>query len=273
MINKITTCVLFAILQVIAAPLYGQMVTVKDKPSFYLGQRSTLSLSLGIQPAFDPMGPKDYSVENSEKYINIFVHVKPELTYTYALSNKVALFARAAKFNTSRLVSDYESFTIQEDNGYDYSFYKETVAPKMRGSSVGLGLSFFKTRKAALAPIGKHFSVCFMRHNYNMSYEDNSFLVSEDYNSVTKKLDISDRESSFNYYSLEVGFGTNQLISNNLYYHLGFSTIFTTRYVTRALGDKNAKDDIDRNLFANNIASLSYRDIAVFRLGLGYVLF
>jgi hypothetical protein len=244
----------------------AQMITVKERPSFYLGKRSIVTLNLGLQPTISPMNPGT----KSDKNIPIYPNLKSELTYTIALNNKVAFFAKIGTNKSSRQEADDISYI--GGNVSSYIDLKEEGMPIMKGNTIGAGFSFFKRRKAAIAPIGSHFSLGLLSHKYNVTYNGMSLVSDDDYYGPVS-LDISDRKSSFRYISLEMAFCTNKLITKNLYYHLGFSTSFHSRLATKLLGDKNSADSIDNQLFSANLEGLAFRDIAVLKIGLGYVLF
>jgi hypothetical protein len=264
--RKILLFTTLSILIFCTLPSDAQMVTVKEKPSFYLGKRSIVTLNLGLQPTISPMNPGT----KRDKTIPIYPNLKSELTYTIALNNKVAFFAKLATNKSSRQEAD--DIRYIGGNVSSYIYLKEEGMPVMKGTTLGAGFSFFKRRKAAIAPIGSHFSLGLLSHKYNVTYSGMSLVSYDDYYGPVD-LDISDRKSSFRYISLEMAFCTNQLITKNLYYHLGFSTSFHSRLATKLLGDKNSADSIDNQLFSANLDGLAFRDIAVLKIGLGYVLF
>jgi hypothetical protein len=253
------------------APLgsVAQMVTVKEKPSFYLGKRSAVSLNLGLQPTLSPSKPIESDPNNptEDKLIPIYANVKSELTYSLALNNRVAFFVKGGLNKTSR--NPETGLYFRDQNGNSYNYLREIGAPIMKGNSIGAGFSFFRKRRAALAPMGSHFSMGVIRHKYNVSYEGMS-LVGDDNFGGPVSFDLSDRTASFRYYALEMSFATNKPITKELYYQLGFSSSFQTRLISQLL-EENKGDDLEQQLLQNDIAALAFRDIVVLKLGLGYV--
>ena len=251
----------------------AQMVTVKEKPSFYLGKRSTVALNAGLQPTLAPMNPaKDQSTtRESILPFPIYANIKPELTYTFALNNKVAIYVRGGLNKSSRTSDQYDYITYYlEDSDY-YVDLKEQGSPIMKGKSLGAGFTFFKRRKAAIAPIGNHFSLGFSMNDFNVTREGVYLQYNTDFG-TTERVDLSSYTSKIKYYGLEMNFATNQPITRELFYQLGISTTFTTRLLSRfALDDSSL--DIDPQLRIHDIDALALRDILVLKLGLGYVIF
>ncbi|MFT5348627.1 MAG: hypothetical protein ACI9M3_001668 [Bacteroidia bacterium] len=270
--RKILLFTTLAIFIFCTLPSDAQMVTVKEKPSFYLGKRSTLHLVIGIQPTISPMKPeKDVNTDPyKDKILPVFANIKPEITYTFALNNKLSFFAKAALIQTSRTSGLEIDYTTESG---EYYYLREEGMPLMKGTSFGGGLSFSKNTKGALAPIGAHFSLGLISHKYKVTYE-NMYLTNRS-SSTPFIEDLQDHTTDLNYYSLEISFGTNQPITRNLYYHLGFSSSINSLLLKKSqfTNDSYSENEIDSGLLSNNIDGLMFRDIAVLKLGLGFMLF
>jgi hypothetical protein len=257
----------FALLLFAVTSANAQMVTVKEKPSFYLGKRSNITLSLAFQPVLSPTKPK---VTN----LSIHPYLRAEITYNFALNNKVAIYLRGALNKSSREESSRETYSIYDDFGSREFYITEEGMPVMKGQTIGVGLSFYRRKKAALAPMGSHFSIGLSHHKYNVSYEDMFITLEEIYNGQgPQRININNYTNSFKFLSIDFAFTNNQPVTRNLYIHYGFSSSFSTRILTQALGRNRLKDPINRHLFKNDLDGLALRDIAVVKLGLGYVLF
>jgi hypothetical protein len=250
----------------------AQMVTVKEKPSFYLGKRANLTFALGLQPTLFPSKPVTNNPDGPNNTNRlIYGNVKSEFTFNIALNNKVAVYLKGATLRTSR-TTNFISYYDQVNSNY-YTLREETT-PAIRGRTVGAGFSFYRKSRAAIAPMGSHFSIGLSKHTLNISYEDSKLIErGSNFSSKPFELDISDRTSSFHYFSLEMAFTNNQPITQNLYYHYGFSTSINSVRLNALLEDSSAKDDIDEQLFDSNLSALSFRDFAVLKIGLGYMLF
>lgn len=219
----------------------AQLVVIKEKNSYYHGKRSSINFNFGLQPTISPK--KKDTPSGGFLGLGIYSNSKPELTYKFALNNRAAVFAKGSLIQSSR---DILYGTVGNT--------RETKRPEMKGNTIGFGMSWYHNNKAAMAPMGRNFSAGIMRHKYNVSYtlSNNNPLTSE-----------------LKYYSLELSYCNNQPITKYLYYQLGFSTSFNTLIVDRLTGDN---DGLANALKFQDVEGLAYRDIAVIRVGLGYVL-
>jgi hypothetical protein len=227
----------------------AQMVTVKEKPSFYLGKRFTADLSLKYQLTNAPQKPFE-KYEDRDRLVNLYFHIDPEVKFNYALSNKVALYAKMGLTRTSHLPE------------YDGNSYFQTA---LSGNSLGLGFSFFKKKKGAIAPVGRYFSFGLSRHSYTLTpgviMRSQSKTVEESPESFSIPL---------RNYSFDLEFGTKNLITSKVYYNFSFQLTgnFGTSQVVRTIEDEGYED---LGFVIGN--RIRIKDLALFKIGLGYVVF
>jgi hypothetical protein len=228
----------------------AQMVTVKEKPSFYLGKRFTADLSLKYQLTNAPQKPFE-KYEDRDRLVDLYFHIDPEVKFNYALSNKVALYAKLGTTRTSHLP---EYYGINSDFQTDLS-----------GNSLGLGFSFFKKKKGAIAPVGRYFSFGLSRHSYTLTpgviIRSQSKTVEESPESFSIPL---------RNYSFDLEFGTKHLITSKVYYNFSFQLTgnFGTSQVVRTIEDEGYE-------YLGSIIGdrIRIKDLALFKIGLGYVVF
>ena len=79
--NLITLC-----LTSVAYFSMAQMVSIKERPSFYLGQRGSIGISMMAMPSFNPM----FAQEERETSESFRTHLATKVDYTFALTNKWA---------------------------------------------------------------------------------------------------------------------------------------------------------------------------------------
>jgi hypothetical protein len=227
----------------------AQMITVKEKPSFYLGKRFTADLSLKYQLTNAPQKPFE-KYEDRDRLVNLYFHIDPEVKFNYALSNKVALYAKLGLTRTSHL---------PEYNGNSY------FQTDLSGNSLGLGFSFFKKKKGAIAPVGRYFSFGLSRHSYTLTpgviIRSQSKTVEESPESFSIPL---------RNYSFDLEFGTKNLITSKVYYSFSFQLTgnFGTSQVVRTIEDEGYED---LGFVIGN--RIRIKDLALFKIGLGYVVF
>ncbi|MFT4826997.1 MAG: hypothetical protein ACI9GO_000382 [Bacteroidia bacterium] len=231
-------------------PANAQMVTVKEKPSFYLGKRFTADLSLKYQLTNAPQKPFE-KYEERDRLVNLYFHINPEVKFNYALSNKVALYAKLGATRTSHQ-PEYDGF-----NSY--------LQTDLSGNSLGLGFSFFKKKKGAIAPVGRYFSFGLSRHSYTLTpgviIRSQSKTVEESSESFSIPL---------RNYSFDLEFGTKNLITSKVYYNFSFQLTgnFGTSQVVRTIEDEGYED---LGFVIGN--RIRIKDLALFKIGLGYVVF
>jgi hypothetical protein len=228
----------------------GQMVTVKEKPSFYQGKRFTADLSLKYQLTNAPQKPfKEYA--EIERSANLYFHIDPEVKFNYALSNKVALYAKLGATRTSHQ-PEYDG-----SNSY--------LQTDLSGNSLGLGFSFFKKKKGAIAPVGRYFSFGLSRHSYKLTP---GVIIKSQSKTVEKS------PESFSIplrnYSFDLELGTKNLITSKVYYNFSFQLTgnFGTSQVARTIDDQGYEE---LGLIIGN--RIRIKDLALFKVGLGYVVF
>ena len=246
----------------------AQMVTVAEKPSFYLGMRSNITLSLAVQPVHSPTKPNNRNPD--ERSPLAYPYARPELTYTIALRNKVSFYVRGVLNKSSRVSKNLGIYDTLNDLNIPL---KEVGMPSMKGNAIGAGFSFYRRKKAAIAPMGSHFSIGLSRHKYDVRYTG-MYLKETRYDRQDKEpIDISNLSNTFRYLTLDIAFTNNQPITKKLYYHYGFSSSLNSRFVTIAIGNNNPQNTIPYELLENDLNSFLLRDIAMLKLGLGYMLF
>ena len=231
-------------------PVNAQMVTVKEKSSFYQGKRFTADLNLKYQLTNAPQKPfKEYP--QRDRFLNLHFHIDPEVKINYALSNKVALYAKLGPSRTSHLPTREQ---------FGSSFQTD-----LSGNSMGLGFSIFKKNKGAIAPIGRYFNIGLSRHSYKLT-------PGVTVNRQTKTIQASTESFSIplRNYSFDLEFGTKKLITTMLYYNFSFQLTgnFGTSQIARAIEDEGYD-----NLGSVIATRIRIKDLALFKLGLGYVLF
>lgn len=253
---------------------FAQMVTVKEKPSFYLGQRGTIDVNLLTQIGFSPMlqSDKNYFEHSDEEYetINPFhLLINPQAEYTFALNNVFAMYVRGAYAVSSR-DPIYMGSEISGSN----SVY-ESGTPKIKRTTMGFGFSVFLNNKAAIAPIGTHFSVGFSSHKV---IADHSGVMLGSYNYNSQEFDVIrsvDNEIvEFDYKSIDWGFQMKDLIGPNLYLKYGIAGSFNIGVKTGLISDDYSYSEPtfkDRQLDAAR-ESYMLRDLLILKFGAGYVL-
>jgi hypothetical protein len=233
----------------------AQMVTVKEKPSFYLGQRFTVDLNLKSQLTNAPQKPFE-KYEERNRVVDLYFHVNPEIKFNYALSNKTALYAKLGTSRTSHMPEyDPKGPYFQTD---------------LSGNSMGLGFSFFKKRKGAIAPMGRYFSFGLSRHSYKLT-------PGVTFNSQNKTVEESSETFSISLqnYSFDLEFGTKKPITTKVYYNFSFQLTgnFGTSQVARTIDDQGYEDLGYEDLGIAIGNRIRIKDLALFKLGLGYVVF
>lgn len=248
----------------------SQMVTVKEKPSFYLGKRATFDLNLAVQPAFVPQKAAaeiDPNLDRNNTSGGIFIHFNPQANFTYALSNKVAVYLKGAA-NTRSRETEYYNLTEDQGNRYYVGVY-EYGQPTMKDKAWGIGLAFFKTKQGFLAPIGTNWKIGVSKHHIKVNH-DNTYYAYKSQNGVPIEK-YNNLEYNIKNFSLDLEFAIQDLISENLYYSFGLSS--SLNIGLRYGFNDDESGDVVSQLSRINKESLLYKDIAVLKLGLGYVIF
>jgi hypothetical protein len=229
----------------------AQMVDIKERNSFFIGKRNSVDISLNLLPSLEPQRP--VTTENIGFNISgIYTHINPEISYTFAVSNKFALYAMASQYTRSRLPQEFAS----RDN-WDYTYFQDVKTPKLIDRGVGFGLAFFQTQKGSYAPIGGYFKIGAKWHNVSAQYSpfSNPELTIPSY---TMKL-----------VSGHVEFGLKKPISDALYYDigLGFARVLPLPKVDYIYLDSEL---LDQAKYWDQ-KSLSYSELVKVKFGLGAV--
>lgn len=252
---------------------YAQMVTIKEKPSFYLGQRGTLDISLLFQPSVAPMFAKDLNArefrdKEDEKILPIYLLVNPQLEYTYAFNNNLAAYVRGGYAISSRAPS-YEDY---DDKLREY--LSESGMSKITRNTIGFGLAVYFSGRAAIAPIGTNFSLGLSKHTVRATYEG---LTAGKINYNTNKFepyrDLNNNESMFEYSTLDWGFQAKELITSKVYLNYGISGSFKLN-LQSGIGATNYDNDetYEMQQLNNTRASFAFRDLLILRIGAGMVI-
>lgn len=261
----------------------AQMITVKERPSFYLGKRATLDVNLLVQPSLEPRKKPEEDIYSMRKYerasqktIGIYTQISPEIKYTYALSNKFGLYAKANTFSRYKLDSE-NSFNVSTgENSWDNEYYEEYGYAKLNGFSYGAGVKWFRNGKAAIGPIGSYFGIGLTRHNYNVTH-DGMILATDDpgsnssWGSSIDIIAIDDWEVNFSYMTMDFEFGSTHQITKDIYYKLGVSSSLNFGLGTLDLNSYSDNQTSEEYLTKNAKESLAYSNLMVLKFGLGFV--
>ncbi|NNJ55814.1 MAG: hypothetical protein HKP14_06765 [Bacteroidia bacterium] len=262
------------IITILALSSFAQLVTVKEKPSFYLGQRGTIDVNILTQIGFTPMLASDLNYaeyeEVTSEQINLpHILINPQAEYTFALNNILAVYLRGALAVTSR-----DPVYMGSDNSSSSSLY-ESGTPKIRRRTFGFGFNVFLNNKAAIAPVGTNFSIGFSTHSVVADHSGMT-LGTFSYNpyEFVELRDVDNEIVEFDYKSIDWGFQWKDLIGPKLYIQYGVAGSFNLGVKTGLIeGDYSYSEKTfkDRQLEAAR-ESYMLRDLVMFKLGVGYVL-
>ncbi len=261
------------LITILAFCSFAQMVTVKEKPSFYLGQRGTIDVNLLTQIGFSPMLQSDinYFEHSDEEYetINPFhLLINPQAEYTFALNNVFAMYVRGAYAVSSR-DPIYMGSEISGSN----SVY-ESGTPKIKRTTMGFGFSVFLNNKAAIAPIGTHFSIGLSTHKVVADHSGIQ-LGTRDYNTQKFEIvgDVKNEIVEFDYKSLDWAFQMKDLIGPKLYLKYGIAGSFNLGVRTGLISDTYNSEPTgkERQLEAARESYL-LRDLVILKFGAGFVI-
>lgn len=242
----------------------AQLVYVKEKPSFYLGQRLALDINLGVQLAAQPQrGPREIDLEPKRyggNLAGIFVHANPEVTANFALWNAFGIYGKVGYSKRSRVASS-SSF-----NGlYEYG------ATQISGTSLGAGLAFFFREYGSIAPLGSQLKVGMSLYYYKVKHQGMFYASSGSYDNLPENpdLDLTPHEVEIRHGSVDVEYSFREAISDKLYYNIGVST--SLNFNSREDKVKNT-DELLFRLEKSARESFILKDLLVFKVGLGVFL-
>jgi hypothetical protein len=262
-LNVLKNILLFAVI----CSMYSasaQLVYVKEKPSFYLGQRLALDINLGVQLAAQPQrGPREIDLEPKRyggNLAGIFVHANPEVTANFALRNAFGIYGKVGYSKRSRVASS-SSF-----NGlYEYG------ATQISGTSLGAGLAFFFREYGSISPLGSQLKVGMSLYNYKVKHQGMFYASSGSYDNLPENpdLDLTPHEVEIRHGSVDVEYSFREAISDKLYYNIGVST--SLNFNSREDKVKNT-DELLFRLEKSARESFILKDLLVFKVGLGVFL-
>jgi hypothetical protein len=249
---------------------FAQLVHVKEKNSFYLGQRGCLGISLVNQPSVHPM------FSSTEiKDFTIAWNINPRIDYTFALSNNQSIQIHGSVGINSRQSNNYISF---HDQGTYYN--GEIGTPHYKEKMVGLQYNWFFKGKGSIAPLGHYFGLGISRRFVNATHK-NMYLRGEyDWQSQTYYDNYSLADFEFNYVAnrINMQYGIREMITNQLYYDLVFDggLSYGIKPVDEStLGHTNPNPDVENlydDLYDNTRSRYFLKDLLTLNVGLGWVI-
>ncbi len=271
-LSKNIKAITLATILLLNLPLFGQMVGVKEKNSFYLGYRGAISVGLVNQLSGQPR-----SSTTQEKDSKLHFNSYPRLDYNFALTNR---FSVQAHFSAAK-VSRYNSTNYYAwYDGVELPWYQYEIGrPKYSDLKYGVQFNYFFKRLASIAPVGTYVGVGFSQRTTKGSHQAMQLMTNHHYNgrSVDPILDLSGYDIKMNNIRMNFQVGTRELIGERLYYDytidLGF-TVHNSLYTNTSIYEipETLEEGIKDMLEDRMDDSYKFRDVFTFNLGLGYIL-
>jgi hypothetical protein len=172
---------------------------------------------------------------------------------------------------SSRNVGEPVEYSYVKDNIPLYAVLYESEMPLLQHRKIGIGMTWFRKKKAAMGPVGPYFSIG-ANMNVIKSQYSGTARVLKNYSQDRSTQDLGNITNEFRYFTGVMEFGNNGMITKDIFYNLGLSFGANMRLGANALQGyddydmEEALERADRN-------SLQFRDAVSIKIGIGALLF
>lgn len=203
----------------------AQMVSVKEKNSFYVGKRSAVSAGINLQ------GTLHATIASEEsKYNLIGMVISPKVEYTYGLTNGLSIQVLGEIHKTTRNTRTdnyYRFFEVPDNIPFSNNYFeydKEFGMPQYFGTSLGLKLNWHLKNRAALAPIGPHIGLGLKHGTIRANYDFLRYTGFHSYgNPKSPDLSLVGETSKHKMINLNFDYVGREMVAENMFIDFGVS--------------------------------------------------